>query len=156
MKISNKELIRRGEQDLIDAITADLDWGVIEDIFREEHNLPLDDDVRYKRGDIVIHDDQIVYQLDFDVKVSVSLLLDRAGNCIAFRAQEPPASSGEVTETPQTAPDPPSQGPLSSADPGRVPQGADPGPSDPPETALQDRVAETASRAAGTLAALRP
>ena len=55
MKITNADIIKNGEQDLIDAITADLDWGAIENIFREQHNLGIDEDVEYKQGDIVVH-----------------------------------------------------------------------------------------------------
>ena len=80
MQITNADIIKNGEQDLIDAITADLDWGAIENIFREQHNLGIDEDVEYKQGDIVVYDNQIAYQLQFEVKVTVSVLLDRDGN----------------------------------------------------------------------------
>lgn len=80
MQITNADIIKNGEHDLIDAITADLDWGAIENIFREQHNLGIDEDVEYKQGDIIVHDNQIAYQLQFEVKVTVSVLLDREGN----------------------------------------------------------------------------
>ena len=83
MQITNADIIKNGEQDLIDAITADLDWGAIENIFREQHNLGIDEDVEYKQGDIVVHGNQIAYQLQFEVKVTVSVLLDRAGNYLS-------------------------------------------------------------------------
>ncbi len=80
MQITSADIIKSGEQDLIDAITADLDWGAIENIFREQHNLGIDEDVEYKKGDIIVHNNQIAYQLQFEVKVTVSVLLDREGN----------------------------------------------------------------------------
>lgn len=83
MQITNADIIKNGEQDLIDAITADLDWGAIENIFREQHNLGIDEDVEYKQGDIIVHDNQIAYQLRFEVKVTVSVLLDREGNYLS-------------------------------------------------------------------------
>ena len=83
MQITNAEIIKNGEQDLIDAITADLDWGAIENIFREQHNLGIDEDVEYKQGDIVVHGNQIAYQLQFEVRVTVSVLLDREGNYLS-------------------------------------------------------------------------
>jgi len=83
MQITNADIIKNGEQDLIDAITADLDWGAIENIFREQHNLGIDEDVEYKQGDIIVHDNQIAYQLQFEVKVTVSVLLDREGNYLS-------------------------------------------------------------------------
>ena len=69
MKITNSDIIQSGEQELIDAITADLDWGAIEDIFMKEHNLGIEEDIEYKRGDIVAHNDQIAYKLEFEVKI---------------------------------------------------------------------------------------
>ena len=86
MKITNGEIIRNGEQDLIDAINGDLDWEVMEDIFQKEHKLAFGEDVEYRKGDIVVHDEQIAYRLEFDVKVNLSILLDRQGSFIAFTA----------------------------------------------------------------------
>ena len=83
MRITKHEVIKSGEQELIDAITADLDWEVIEEVFREEHHLEIDDNVEYKKGDIVVYNDQIAYQLEFDVKVALSVLVDREGNYIS-------------------------------------------------------------------------
>ena len=89
MKITNDEIIRNGEQDLIDAINGDLDWEVLEEIFQKEHKLAFGEDVEYKKGDIVVHDNQVAYRLEFDVKVNLSILLDRQGNFMAFTANGP-------------------------------------------------------------------
>ncbi len=83
MKITDSEIIRSGEQDLIDAITGDLDWGAIENIFRRNHKLEIGEDVEYKTGDIVVHNNQVAYRLEFDVKVNLSVLLDRDGNYVS-------------------------------------------------------------------------
>ncbi len=83
MKITNPEIIKNGESDLIDAITADMDWAAIEEVFGKKHNLNIDDDVEYKKGDIVVYNNQIAYKLEFNVKVNLSILLDRNGNYIS-------------------------------------------------------------------------
>lgn len=83
MKITNPEVIKNGESDLIDAITADMDWVAIEEVFGEKHKLNIDDNVEYKKGDIVVYNNQIAYKLEFDVKVNLSILLDRNGNYIS-------------------------------------------------------------------------
>ena len=88
MKINNDEIIRNGEQDLIDAINGDLDWEVMEDIFQKEHKLTFGDDVEYRKGDIIVHDNQVAYRLEFDIKINLSILLDRQGSFIAFTAKE--------------------------------------------------------------------
>jgi hypothetical protein len=83
MKITDSEIIKNGEQELIDAITADLDWGAIEDIFLKEHNLGIEEDIEYKSGDIIAVDNQIAYKLEFEVKVNLSVLLDRNGEYLS-------------------------------------------------------------------------
>lgn len=86
MKITNHDVIKSGEQELIDAITADLDWETIEKIFSKEHKLRIDDNVEYKKGDMVVFNGQIAYKLEFDVTVVLSVLLDRAGNYLSIES----------------------------------------------------------------------
>ncbi len=93
MKITNYEVIKSGEQELIDAITADLDWESIEDIFSQEHKLKIEDNVEYKKGDIVVYNGQIAYKLEFDVNIVLSVLLDREGNYLAV------TSSGDLAKS---------------------------------------------------------
>ncbi|MBU0986059.1 MAG: hypothetical protein KKH68_02305 [Proteobacteria bacterium] len=95
MKITDHEVIQSGEQELIDTITADLDWSVVEAVFRKEHKLNIEDNVEYKKGDIVIHNNQIAYKLEFDVQVVISVLLDRKGNYISASTS---ADSDELTD----------------------------------------------------------
>lgn len=83
MKITDSEIIKNGEQELIDAITADLDWGAIEEVFLKEHNLGIEEDIEYKSGDIVAVDNQIAYKLEFEVKVNLSVLLNRDGEYLS-------------------------------------------------------------------------
>lgn len=86
MKITSDDIIKTGEQDLIDAINGDLDWEVMEAIFREKHKLDIGEDVEFKKGDIVIHENRIAYQLEFDVKVGLSILVDRQGGYLGLNA----------------------------------------------------------------------
>lgn len=83
MRITDSKVIESGEQDLIDAITGDLDWGVIEEIFRRDHKLGIGEDVEYTKGDIVVYNNQVAYRLEFNVKVTLSVLLDRGGNYVS-------------------------------------------------------------------------
>lgn len=95
MKITDSEIIRNGEQELIDAITADLDWGAIEEIFKKEHKLGIDEDIEYKKGDIVTYNNQIAYSLEFEVKVNLSVILDRQGDYISINI---PGVEGQIDE----------------------------------------------------------
>jgi hypothetical protein len=80
MKIVDSEVIRGREQGLIDAINASMDWSAIWDIFMKEHKLSIEEDAECKRGDIVVFDEQLAYRVDFEVKLPLSVLLDREGN----------------------------------------------------------------------------
>lgn len=90
MKITSLDVIKNSERDLMDAITADLDWGAVEKIFRERHNLGLEEDIEYKKGDIVVHGDQVAYRLDFVAKVTLSVLLDRNGDYLSINISGEP------------------------------------------------------------------
>ena len=88
MKITGSEVIKSGERELIDGIAAELDWGVIEEIFKNEHKLGIKEDVEYKSGDIIAHNNQIAYKLEFEIKVALSVLLDRNGNYLSVDSPE--------------------------------------------------------------------
>lgn len=87
MKITNSEVIKSGERELIDTITGDLDWDTIEKIVKERHKLTIQDDIEYKQGDLIVHDNKVAYRLDFDIKVSLSVIFDRDGNCLSLTAE---------------------------------------------------------------------
>lgn len=113
MKITEYDVIKSGEQELIDAITADLDWGTIDKILSKEHNLKIDENVEYRNGDIVVHNDQIAYKLEFDVNVILSVILDREGNYISV------TSSGDLNNLEdKTEDDLPVEGEISEKEAG--------------------------------------
>lgn len=95
MKITNSEIIKNGEQELMDAITADLDWGAIEKIIMKEHNLRIEEDIEYRSGDIVALNNQIAYKLSFEVKVNLSVLLDRNGDYLSVNIDNKKEITGE-------------------------------------------------------------
>ena len=108
MKITHSEIIKNGEQELIEAITADLDWGAIEEIFLKEHNLGIEEDITYKRGDIVAVDNQIAYKLEFELKINLSVLLNRNGEYLSInisnRKESPDGSADIDLITEESAP----------------------------------------------------
>jgi hypothetical protein len=99
MKITNNEIIRNGEQELIDSINGDLDWEAMEEIFLKEHKLGIGEDVEYKKGDIVVHNNQVAYRLEFDIKVKLSILLDRQGDYISFSTVEEAGATQEKSDS---------------------------------------------------------
>ncbi len=82
MKIINPDSIHISEADFIDMINAELDWEVIEKMLFEKHQFTMQDDVDYKRGDIVVYKDRIAYRFDFNIKVPLSVVFGRDGQCL--------------------------------------------------------------------------
>lgn len=99
VKITDSEVIRNGEKELIDSITGDLDWHMIEKIFKDKHDLMIRDDVEYKAGDMVVYNDRVAYRIDFEVKVPLSVIFDRTGEFMAFK------TSGDFSELPESTED---------------------------------------------------
>ena len=83
MKLTNESVIKNGEKELIDSIVGDLDWHTIEAVFKEKHQLGIQDDVEYRQGEIVVHNGNVAFKLDYDVKLTLSILFDRSGDCLA-------------------------------------------------------------------------
>jgi len=92
VKITDSDTIKNSETELIDGLIGELDWQVIESILKEKYNLKLHDDVEYTSGDIIVHGKKIAYKLNFDVRVTLSLLVGRDGECFDIKAS---GSQGE-------------------------------------------------------------
>ncbi len=82
MKLTDPETIREGEKEFIDTINSELDWGAIEKMLFEKHSLTLQEEIDYKNGDLVVYKDQIAYKFDFEIKVPLSVIFDREGECL--------------------------------------------------------------------------
>lgn len=104
LKITDSDAIRKGENDFIDSLIGELDWQVIETLLKEKYRLKLHDDVEYKRGDIVVHGKAIAYKLDFDVRVTLSLVVDRDGECVDIKASGSGGDGEEDDEFPNGSP----------------------------------------------------
>lgn len=79
MKITDPKIIKNSETDLIDAIREKLDWEIVKDLNKEKLNLTT---LECTDGDIVVHENQVAYKLNFEVKASFSVLFDREGNIL--------------------------------------------------------------------------
>ena len=82
MKITTPETIESSEKEFIDTINAELDWEAIEKLLIEKHNFHLQDEVDYKNGDLLVHNNQIAYRLDFEIKIALSMTVGRDGRCL--------------------------------------------------------------------------
>ncbi len=79
MKITDPDVIKNGEKDLIDAVKDDLDLDTIKEIMQNKMNAKT---ISSKGGEIVVHNNEIAFRLDFNIEISGSLMFDRQGNYI--------------------------------------------------------------------------
>ena len=82
MKLTNPESIQENEKEFIDTINAELDWDAIEHMLLEKHGFVVQEDVDYKDGNLVVHDNEIAYKFDFEIKVPLSVIFNRDGECL--------------------------------------------------------------------------
>ena len=48
--------------------------------------------MRYLYADMLVFDNQVAYKLNFDLKVSLSVIFDRNGNCLNLETSDPKLS----------------------------------------------------------------
>ena len=85
MKITDPDVIKNGEKDLIDAVKEDLDLDTIKEIIQNKMNAKA---LVSKGGEIVVHNNAIAFRLDFSIEISGSLMFDRQGNYIPESDEE--------------------------------------------------------------------
>lgn len=91
MKITNPEFIQESEKEFIDTINAELDWDTIEQMLLDRHNFAVQDDIEYKDGNLIVHNNEIAYKFEFEIKVPLSVIFNRNGECLSMstaRAEE--------------------------------------------------------------------
>lgn len=85
MKITDPDVIKNGEKDLIQAVKDDLDLDIIKKIMQNKMNA---ESISSKGGEIVVHNNEIAFRLDFSIEISSSLMFDRQGNYISKSDEE--------------------------------------------------------------------
>ena len=95
MKITDPEIIKTGERDLIEAVKGDLDWHAIGEIIKKKINLSSVDSTG---GEIIVHDNQVAFRVDLVVKMDLSLMFDRGGNLIPDKADSGTGQTSEILE----------------------------------------------------------
>ena len=82
MKLTSPDNIAQSEKEFIDTINAELDWEAIEKLLLEKHQFTLQEEIDYKDGDLIVHNDAIAYKFDFEIKVPLSVIFNRQGECL--------------------------------------------------------------------------
>lgn len=86
MKLTSLESIQASEKEFIDTINAELDWDALEKLLLEKYRFTILDQVDYKNGNLIVHNNKIAYKFDFEVKVPLSVIFNRQGDCLEVSA----------------------------------------------------------------------
>ncbi|MFK5953421.1 MAG: hypothetical protein QM498_10220 [Desulfobacterium sp.] len=70
------------EDNLLEDLHQSVDWPFVVGKLKEKYKIAVQDDVSYVDGGIVVHQKEIAYQLDIDVKVRLSVVCDKSGKCL--------------------------------------------------------------------------
>lgn len=84
MPIVDPEIIKSGENELFSSILASFDKFQIEKLFQDSHDLLLKGQMQFKEGKMVVHNNQIAYQLYFTSVAVFSVLIDEFGRFMGF------------------------------------------------------------------------
>lgn len=91
MKVTDPDVIKAGEKDLIESIKDDLDWNVIKEVFLQKiksSSFDIKDDslsFAVSGGEIVVHEGAIAFRVDFQLRTETAIMFDRKGNYIPGR-----------------------------------------------------------------------
>nr|WP_319394534.1 hypothetical protein [uncultured Desulfobacter sp.] len=106
LKLTNPESIQESEKEFIDTINAELDWDTIEQMLLEKHNFAVQDDIEYKDGNLIVHNNEIAYKFEFEIKVPLSVIFNRSGECLSMsttRDDEEDVGIDEDEENPNSS-----------------------------------------------------
>jgi len=86
-KVLKSEAVRQLEATLFQKFIDRLELKAIREKFEDIYNFSLQSELDYKKGNIIRHNNEVVYQFAFDSNMSFSLLIDRLGNYMMVTAQ---------------------------------------------------------------------
>jgi hypothetical protein len=80
-------MIEEAIVDLIEKLKSTIQFDQVKAICAHKHFIESIDKIDFKNGDIVAHDGEVAFKLDFNISYNLSLLLDREGKLInVFRS----------------------------------------------------------------------
>jgi len=93
--LSDPEMIRRKERELINAIASGLNIDGLGTLFGKEFKLQVLGAPQFKSGDLVVSNGHAGFQLDFEMAINFSILVGRSGNYMHFGDFNHPRVSAE-------------------------------------------------------------
>lgn len=93
---TNHDTFADAKQELFEKIKAHIDMNRIRKICADLYGITQVDALEYQSGDLVVHNGQVTYKLDFKVSLVLPLLIDEKGDFIGVQSLQTPQA-----ETPE-------------------------------------------------------
>jgi hypothetical protein len=93
-------VVEEAKRELVEKLKSNIDLDQVKAICKEQLGIEMIEAVDFKHGDIVSNNDQVAYRLDFDIRFSMSMLIDSEGNCIStsLKSNDEPSTPEERIE----------------------------------------------------------
>ena len=79
----NPDMIEEAVTDLIEKVKSNIQFDQVKAICKPHEFIEKIDKIDFKNGDIVTHNDQVAFKMDFKISYNFSLLIDRKGNFLS-------------------------------------------------------------------------
>ena len=96
MKLTEPFVIEKNEKELIESVRTTLDWDAVRQLLTREHFNSPDNRLVYRSGDLVVHENRIAYQLEVEIRVPLTIVFSRQGECLEITPgeKEPSMTTG--------------------------------------------------------------
>jgi len=100
MKLTQPFVIEKNEKQLIESVRTALDWDAVRQLITREHLDSPDSRLVYRNGDLVVHDNRIAYQLEVEIRVPLTIVFSREGECLDIGPgrKDPSMMTGTVSK----------------------------------------------------------
>lgn len=75
-------VMENAKLELIEKIKSNINLDVVKELCKDNHGIEIISGIDCTSGNIVSHNGSIVYQLDYDIRFPMKILIDDTGNCI--------------------------------------------------------------------------
>ena len=93
-------VVENAKRELIEKLKSNIDLDQVKATCNEQYGIEMVEGIDLKNGDIVSHNNQVAYRLDFDIRFSMFMLIDNEGNCIntSLKKNDEPSTPDERIE----------------------------------------------------------
>ena len=78
----DSNILENAKSELIEKIRSNINLDSVRELCKKNHGIEMIRDIDCTSGNIISHNGSIAYQLDFDIRFPMVILIDDAGNCI--------------------------------------------------------------------------